>query len=218
MKDKDSDIFEFTKNNSASNVLNIAEDDNPFMHFQAKQDSYRRINDYDFNILKDGAYRDISDDAFKLECQISKTEEEIKKIEAKINAAKEIQDAVSVNELQNKLYSLNEEYATLMALYNNKTLSAKITGTFSGFINDIKKGISDACDLIISKLPNQLSSSFKIRKSLSLLANINKSVDELVTRTIPYGEDIDKYRQLSRYILKANEIQSEIAGYLGKKG
>ena len=221
MKNKGSDIFEFTNNNSnQSNFLNIAEDENPFMNLSVKQEGYRRLNDYDFNILKDGAYRDISDDAFKLECQISKKEEEIKIIESKISSAEEIQDTVLISELQNKLCSLKSEYNTLLALYNDKTLSAKITDRFSGFIgiiNNIKQVSSNIFDLVISKLPDKLTSSFKIRKSLSVLANINKSVDELVTRTIPYGENIDKYKQLSKYIIKANEIQLEISGYLGKK-
>ena len=226
MKQRDSDIFEMSKRipNPDSIQDFFTEDENPFMNSPAKQENMRRLNDYDFNILKDGAYKDIADDVFKLEYKISRTEEEIKNIEAQISAAEEINDIDRITSLSNKLYAIKDDYKTLLAIYNDKTISAKITDSFSNFVektvginfSGIKSNISDLCDSILAKMPKGISSIFKIKKSLSVLENINKSVDELVTMTIPYGENIDKYHQLSKYILKANSIQSEIAGYLKK--
>lgn len=223
MADKDLDVFESTKHTTSLNSGKIffGEEENPFLNRNTYADGTRRLNDYDFNILKDGAYKDINDDTFKLEYKISKTEEEISLIEAQISAAGEINDFNKVEELKNKLAYLKDEYKTLLALYNEKTLSAKITDFSSNIIKKIwnkNKSLNDSSsslyDIIISKLPKRIASILKIKKSLNLLENINKSVDELVTMTIPYGENIDKYQQLSKYIIKANAIQSEISGYL----
>ena len=43
-----------------------------------------------------------------------------------------------------------------------------------------------------------------------MLENINKNVNDLVSRYAPFGEELDKYDKLSKYILKANTIQSNI--------
>lgn len=226
MKQQDSDIFELSKKIQNPEMIQdfFAEDENPFMNSPAKQENIRRLNDYDFNILRDGAYKDIADDVFKLEYKISRTEEEIKNIETQISAAEEINDSERINSLKNKLRAIKDDYKTLLAIYNDKTISAKITDSFSNFVEKaigiklfgIKSNLSELCESAVTKLPKGISSLFKIKKSLSVLENINKSVDELVTMTIPYGENIDKYHQLSKYILKANSIQSEIAGYLKK--
>ena len=40
----------------------------------------RRLNDYDYNILKEDAYKEINDELFKLEYKISKIEEDLKHI------------------------------------------------------------------------------------------------------------------------------------------
>ena len=63
-------------------------------------------------------------------------------------------------------------------------------------------------------LPQKFSTSMELKKSLLKLDNINKSVDELMTLQTPYGEAQDKYEQLSKYIVKANNIQAEISKHL----
>ena len=65
-------------------------------------------------------------------------------------------------------------------------------------------------------MPRQFVSLVELKKSLDKLENINKSVDELIAMNIPYGENNDKYRQLSSYIIKANSIQSEIVKNMKK--
>ncbi len=226
MENKETDIFELSnKRYNSTNLSGLTDEENPFMRFSSKQDPLNRINDYDYNILPNEAYKDISNDVFKLEYKIAKTEEQIKNIEAQINTANEINDYAKASELKNKLDSLKRNYDELLAIYNDRTLSAKITDSVSGFvqkaaganISEMKSSTLKILDLVVSKLPAKIAGLLKIRKSLVLLENINKNVDELVNMTIPYGENIDKYRQLSKYIIKANSIQSEIAGILGKK-
>lgn len=227
MKNSDIDIFETASKTSGSgeDVNPFSEDENPFLNLFEKKEPVRRLNDYDSNILKDGAYKDINDDTFKLECKISKAEEEIKSIESQIEVASAINDSQKTNELRMKLYALNDEYRTLLDLYNEKTLSAKIVDSVSNVfdnavganISNFNNQLSKTFESVMSKMPLKIFSLLKIRKSLNILENINKSVDKLVTMATPYGENIDKYQQLSKYIIKANSIQAEISNYLEKK-
>ena len=227
MENNNKDIFELTKTSDKNeNFQKFFEDDNPFASGIAKkQEPSRRLNDYDSNILKDDAYKDIDNEVFKIEYRISKIENEIKEAEEQINAAEEIIDTDIKQALENKLSSLKKEHQDLLDLYNEITLSAKITGSVSSMMKktlgsnfiDIKSKFAEYSEALISKMPPKLASIFKAKKSLSVLANINKSVDKLITMTVPYGENTDKYQQLSKYIIKANSIQSEISGYLDKK-
>lgn len=178
----------------------------------------RRLNDYDYNILKEDAYKDVTDELFKLEYKISKAEDDIKNLEAQIQAARDIRDFELVETLFNRKKILQEDLKGLIEIYNDTSLSAKISGGISlklktQFTN-MKKAIDSFNELVISKLPKRFSSVLEVKKSLNKLENINKSVDELMTLQTPYGEAGDKYEQLSRYISRANTIQAEIAKYL----
>lgn len=188
------------------------------------KDNTRHLNDYDSNILQEGAYRDISDDTLKLEYKISKTEETIKQLEAEINTSKEIQDYAKMQESQTKLIVLKEEYKNLLLSYNERTLSAKISGSISNlYVKTVGTPISYLTSIadkiyrfLISKLPNKFASVIKIKNSLSALESINKSIDSLITLHTPCNENIDKYKKLSKYIIKANEIQTEISQIIKK--
>ncbi len=182
----------------------------------------RRLNDYDSNILQQEAYKDVKDELFKLEYKLTRTEEELKSLEAQIQSAKDIHDFKNAEILFIRQKQLIEEYRELSEIYNNTSLSAKISG---GIFNKVShrlktkySGIRKSLDLlgglILSKLPKRFSQALEIRKSLGKLENINKSVDELMTLQTPYGEGGDKYIQLSKYITKANYIQSEISRFL----
>lgn len=185
----------------------------------------RRLNDYDFNLLKEDAYKDISDDLFKLEYKISKIEEEIKTLEAQIQSAREIGDYNLIEELYTRKDSLVEDYKNLLAIYNDKSLSAKISDKILNLFGcklknklyNFQKHVTNISEIILSKMPKQFSSAIELRKSLTKLENLNKSVDELVSLNIPYGENINKYEQLSKYIIKANSIQTKISRYMNEK-
>lgn len=227
MEKRDSDTFEL--NHAANNFTEtqnlFSEEENPFVNLHHKQENLRRLNDYDSNILKDGAYKELSDSVFKLEYRISKTEDEIKSIESQISAAAEIDDFDKVKELQYKLSEVKYNYETLLTTYNDSALSARITDSVSKIVrqtigtsfSSIRKYLTSIMKFIITKMPEQISSTLKIKKSLDTLKNINQSVDKLVNMTVPYGENVNKYKQLSKYIIKANSIQSDISEYLNKK-
>lgn len=228
MKNNRSDSFEINKSNISTNSDNFflfGED--PFAYDSVKyisNESSRRLNDYDFNLLKEDAYKDVSDDLFKLEYKISKVEEDLKNIDVQIQLALDINDELMLDELYKRKDALNEDYEALIAIYNDKSVSAKLTDSFTNLLSDnvksnlnnLKKNFNIFTDSIIEKLPKSLSTIFELKKTLQKLEHINKSVDELMSMNIPYGENINKYDQLSKYIIKANSIQSEITRYIKK--
>lgn len=175
----------------------------------------RRLNDYDYNILKEEAYKDISNELFKLEYKISRLEGELKLIDEQIQSAREISDYDTVEILVNRKHVVSDDLTALMEMYNDKSLSAKISGgvinlakeklaKFKIFGNSIKR-------IILANLPGKFSYLEEMKQSLNKLENINRNVDELMTMQTPYGEAGDKYEQLSKYITRANAIQTRIA-------
>ena len=105
--------------------------------------------------------------------------------------------------------------------YNDKSLSAKITENLSSvFRGNLKTGVgtlsqklSNLVDSLLLVLPKPFAASVKLKKSLNKLENINKSVDELIGLS-PNNDGFNKYEQLSKYIVKANNIQSEMKKFI----
>lgn len=227
MKKAEKDTFEVLNTNSFQTDNFFLMEDSPKLqnHNQTTTEPAKRLNDYDFNLLKEDAYKDVSDDLFKLEYKISRTENDIKNFEIQIQSAKEIGDYSLIEDLTNRKKLLEEDYEALLAMYNEKSLSARISDKILGlFGNKIRNEFNifhqkfiTVSELIIEKMPKQLSSIFELKKSLLKLENLNKSVDELISMNIPYGENYNKYEQLSKYIIKANSIQAEISRYMRNK-
>ena len=224
MKNNNKDIFEgiSIKNNQDTNFFLMEKLPQEKKYAKVSSEPAKRLNDYDFNILKEDAYKDISDDLFKLEYKISKTEEEIKDFETQILSAKEIGDYNLIEDLTTRKNILSEDLEALIAIYNEKSLSAKITDKFINFLGktfktdlkNLNQNYKLLSEKILSKLPKQFSSIIELKRSLNKLENLNKSVDELISMNIPYGENYNKYEQLSKYIIKANSIQAEISHYI----
>ena len=227
MKDKNADIFVGVKKEIfKSDNFFLLDDSFPVDNqFIKSSEPSKRLNDYDFNLLKEDAYKDVSDDLFKLEYKISKTEEDIKKINAQLQSALEINDYNLIEDLSARKKILEEDFEALVAIYNDKSFSARISDKIlnifgANFKNEFKKfrsNFSNLSENILSKMPKQFSSIVELRKSLTKLENLNKSVDELISLNIPYGENINKYEQLSKYIIKANSIQADISRYIKER-
>ena len=230
MQNNSKDIFETTTKTSDQKKIDSSNfflsDDNLLFDTIKKpvNERSKRLNDYDFNLLKEDAYKDVSDDLFKLEYKIARTAEEIKTLEAQLQAANDIKDSELVEELYKRYDIAKEDYESLVAIYNDKSISARVSdGILSLFGENLKKNykniqgkLSAFSEKFVEKLPKQFSSIIELKKSLNKLENINKSVDELISMNIPYGENINKYDQLSKYIIKANSIQSELSRYMKK--
>ena len=220
MNKNNGDIFEVSGKSPF-----VKEENNFFLSESVAKPAYqditepaRRLNDYDFNLLKEDAYKDVSDDLFKLEYKISKVEEEIEALELQIQAAKDIQNYELAGELSGRQIIMKEDYEALVAMYKEKSISARLTNAFGDKLKPkltgLQQNIADFSEKLISKLPKRFSSVLELKKSLHKLENINRSVDELISMNIPYGENIDKYDQLSKYIIKANSIQNEISRFI----
>lgn len=186
--------------------------------YQEVTEPARRLNDYDFNLLKEDAYKDVSDDLFKLEYKIARVEEEIKALDLQIQAAKDIQNHELVGELSGRQIIMKEDYEALVAIYKEKSVSARLTNILGDklkpTISGVRQNIESFSEKLFAMLPKRFSSALELKKSLNKLENINRSVDELISMNIPYGENIDKYDQLSKYIIKANSIQNELSRFI----
>jgi len=225
MEKENLDIFEsrnITENKKQTSVNNFFVTEGSVNYFplrNLREEKGRRINDYDFNLLEEDAYKDLSNDIFKLEYQINRLELEIKNTESKIEASQEISDSFSIEELKQYKSNLKTKLEELLKVYNKKTISGKISLNFSNIIiknfkktiNIIQSALNKLTFFKSLKLPKSLINSLEIKKSIDTLENINKNVDELINMKIPYGENNNKYEQLSKYIIKANLIQSELA-------
>ena len=229
MQKHSKDIFEATNKISAQKKVEnsnffLADDSAVFDTIKKANNRPKRLNDYDFNLLKEDAYKDVSDDLFKLEYKIARTAEEIKSFEVQIQAASDINDVDLIKDLQNRYNLAKEDYESLVAIYNDKSISARVSeGILSLFGEKIKGNYKSVQNIfynlsekVIEKLPKQFSSIIELKKSLNKLENINKSVDELISMNIPYGENLNKYDQLSKYIVKANAIQGELSKIIKK--
>ncbi len=213
----------FSENN-VNNFFTDKEDGNFFLEQERSitsdyiQEPVRRLNDYDFNLLKEDAYKDVSDELLKLEYRISKMEGEYRKIDSQIQSARDICDYDTVEYLMTRKRQLYEDLRVLAQIYNEKTLSSKISGGIFNILSPrireklkkLNNTIKVIKDSIVSNLPGKFSTVQEIKQSLNKLENISKSVDELMTLQTPYGEAANKYEQLSKYITKANAIQAKI--------
>ncbi len=218
------DIFENNKGNffDSANVADenfFLQQDRAYNDINNIHEPVRRLNDYDFNILKEDAYKDISDELFKLEYKIAKLEKELQTVDAQIQSARDISDYDTLEFLAGRKRQIQEDLKILAQIYNEKSLSTKISGGIFNILSPkiklqldkFNKSVKAFKEMVISNLPGKFSSVMEIKQSLNKLENINRSVDELMTLQTPYGEASDKYEQLSRYIIRANAIQAKIA-------
>ena len=220
MKSTDSDKFVAKKsNNIPPENFFLSEDMHSYNDFNSSNlESMRRLNDYDLNILEEDAYKDIDDELFKLEYKIAKIEDAINIVDNQILAAEEINDCDYIEYLNQRKKVLEVNYGVLLKNYKEKGFSSKLTGSFSKFARNNKisifKRIREYNDrfykFLLKNLPSNLLSLLELKHKMAKLESLNRSVDELVSMNIPYGETYNKYDQLSKYIIKANAIQAEI--------
>ena len=185
MKKNNTDTFEIFKTNNSFNDNFFLKEESPKLQSlnQTISEPAKRLNDYDFNLLKEDAYKDVSDDLFKLEYKISRTESDIKNFELQIQAAKDIHDYDLIEDLTNRKALLEEDYEALVAIYNDKSLSAKISDKILNIfgnkiknnINNYKQKFANASETIIAKMPKQFSSIIELKKSLTKLETLNKN-------------------------------------------
>ena len=205
MGNKESDIFEGL--NISSNDKNnffISKEFSLFESTPVVSKPFKRLNDYDSKLLEEDSYKEIDDDLFKLEYRISKLETSINNIKSQIQVAKDLSDDILLQNCLEQKQVLENEYFNLIRIYQNKNLSTKISGKFFNkidkrnqkFIIKIGININNVIQKLLDRLPNNIKTVLKLKKTLIILKNLNKSVDELVSLNIPYGEQLNKYEKL----------------------
>ena len=185
-------------------------------------DKTRRINDYDSILLEEDAYKEVKDDLFKLEYKISKTEKDIKNMAGLLKVSEEIGDNVNSKIYSERLTTLQANLEQMLTEYNQRCVSARISNSFSDFIGKhikslisaVRKCFGSAFEFLGKRMPKKITSLLELKNTIDTLESINESVNKLISMKVPYGENIDKYKQLSQYIIKANEIQTDISNHI----
>ena len=185
-----------------------------------------RLNGLDSTLLEKEAYRDIDDDAFKIEYKIEQLESEIKILDKQIASAEAINDTEKIDMLKMKKHSVEYQLNDLYKIYNGADITRKLTGNITSLMkpkknvfSEFKQNISNFINnRILAKISRRFNSGRDLKTALNKLQNINQNVDELVSLQAPYGEKEEKYDRLTRYLTKANTIQYQISKELSKEG
>ena len=81
-----------------------------------------------------------------------------------------------VYDIEKRLKVAKEDYEALIAIYNNKSFSGKITDAVKTKIDTkfsgIKNSILNISEKFVEKLPSPFSKIFELRKSLAKLENL----------------------------------------------
>ena len=117
MEEKNKDTFEISQNKSLRERENLFFN-NFFMNEKTTNifiknyhnTNSRSINDYDLNLLQEDAYKDVSDEVFKLEYKIHKIEQELKEICSQLQAAIDINDYDLIKKLSLRKSFLEDNY------------------------------------------------------------------------------------------------------------
>ncbi len=177
------------------------------------------IDGFDSTMLEERAYLKIDDEMLKLEYRINQLEEDLMIINDEILAAINIDDHSRIEFLQTKKANIKKELERLNNKYFDIGAMSKFTTILSyifrkrspkekSLFNQIKYFINK---YIFATFSKRLNFTFNLKESLSKLADINRSVDELISLRIPFGGLTGRYEKLTSYINKANDIHAKIA-------
>ena len=185
-----------------------------------------RLNGLDSTLLEKEAYRDIDDDAFKIEYKIEQLESDLKILDKQIASAEALNDTEKVDMLTMKKHSIEYQLNDLYKIYQGADITRKLTGNLTSLMkpkknvfSEFKQNVSDFINnKILAKISKRFNSGRDLKTALNKLQNINQNVDELVSLQAPYGEKEEKYDRLTKYLTKANTIQYQISKELSKEG
>lgn len=173
----------------------------------------KRLNDYDLNILNDNSFRELDDDALKMEYLIEEKEAKLDSINAKIKGAEFIGKLLDVMELRIQAKELENEIAELKSEYAKRNMKERLTANKAKTktrIAPLKVIARFLTRKIFSKISKKFKSIADLGDSLDVLTSINTNVDELIAMKVPYGETKANYEKLTNYLYRANKIHSQI--------
>ena len=184
----------------------------------------KRLNGYDSTILNQTNFGSADEDLDELsiDYRIKEKEAAIKDLDAKIKVADNYGTQNEALGLKAKKQRILQELDTLRKkqMYGGRVLGEKNGFSHQSFKEKmpvIYKIQSFLSRQILAKVSKKVNSVVTLSDSLEQLAQISKSVDELVDMNVPYGERIQNYEKLTEYLNQANMIHSKISKSMGKK-
>ena len=177
------------------------------------------IDGFDSAMLEERAYLKLDDEMLKLEYRINRLEEDLMIINEEIAAALNIEDQSRLEFLNTKKEAIEKEIEVLNDKYYDIGAMSKFTTIISSLFRRKYKKEKTIINKIghfflkyvLSVFSKRLNFTFGLRDSLSKLADINRSVDELISLRIPFGGLTGRYEKLTNYIIKANDIHAKIS-------
>ena len=178
------------------------------------QNNYKRLNDYDLNILNDNSFKDLDDKTLQLECLIEEKEEALDNLNNKIKGAELLGKLLDVMDLKIQAKQLENEIADLKEQYSKKNVAEKITDAIifkkpKPKLSPIRRLARFVSRKIIARMSRKVKSILDLSDSLDTLTSINENVDELIAMKVPYGETKANYEKLTNYLYRANRIHSK---------
>lgn len=175
---------------------------------------YKRINDYDLNILNDNSFKDLDEKALKMEYLIGQKEEKLEQINNKIKGAELLGKLIDVMEMKIQAKKLENEIIELKNELAKQNLADRMTVKVvksKRKISPLKIFARFVTRHIFSKVSKKFKSIADLGDSLDTLESINDNVDELIAMKVPYGETKANYEKLTNYLYRANRIHSQIS-------
>ena len=178
----------------------------------------KRLNAYDSTMLEDAAYNVLDDTELKLEKRIEKIEATLKDVNEKIVVAETIKDIPALEELNLQREILIRNLENVKLEYQSKNIDTKMTSVLvkiMEFPQKFKIWLKKQFKLVLrrSKLLKNFTPfvrSMAVRDTIGRLDKINKSVDELVSMRVPFGEQEARYETLVNHLSRAGILHSQI--------
>lgn len=183
----------------------------------------KRLNAFDTQLLEENPLQP-NTDLFPPFEQISKLEEDLKKLDEKIEVALIMESNHVVQDLQIERYKLIHQIELLKST-PKRFLKDSPYSRFVTFIANFLKKFDKPKRKIkyfykrnfITKTLRPIARSQKLREAIGTLNNLNQNVTQLSQLRIPYGEQNARYEELTKYITQATSIQALIKKDFDKK-
>lgn len=180
------------------------------------QNAQKRLNGYDSTILNSSKFDQTEEQELSIDYRIKEKENAIKDLDEKIKLADNYGTQNEALGLKAKRQRYLQELSSLekQRMYGGRVLGDKekiLHKTLKEKMPFIYKFQTFVSRKILAKISKKVNSVVTLSDSLEQLAQISKSVDELMDMNIPYGEKSKNYDKLTQYLSKANVIHSKIS-------
>lgn len=215
--DKNNKNLSQNNNNSSSSNLNFSQNIN--IPNNSKTEPLKRLNAFDSTILEDTSFVELDDEDLKLSKRIKRLEEFLDLMNERISIAYSYLNKEQINQLIQerdkliiKIDFLKSEYKRKNLCFRLKLNMLKVLEAINFLFDDYKKYINDFFIKIhIKKIIDSIVEPRKYKNNISKLNKINKTVDDLINLTVPYGEEEKRYYILAQHLAKANYLHSKIS-------